>query len=219
MKKYFTIVTVSVMLIVLLGGCSAKGQNTDTLLYTKGLKLVHRMDMMAENEEYIKLLSASTQLEEVIREIGEDNYSEPNAVYKITIPKGVAASVFVHDEITEIPEELKIEIEKRFIATISSRINALKGSLVLAASSVVTSSDSFIHEGLINNTLYIYLYEGKYSAMVSFFPGNENIVGASGGFVINDSLNQISSDSEMSEWLKENVSLVDCEIEKVELAK
>ena len=55
--------------------------------------------------------------------------------------------------------------------------------------------------------------------MVSFFPGDENIIGASACFVINDSLNQISSDSEMSEWLTKYVSLSDCEIEKVELAK
>ncbi len=219
MKKYFTIVTVSVVLMVLLGGCSEKVENADALLFTKGLELVNRMDMMAENDEYINLISASTQLGDIVREIGEGNYSEPNAVYKITIPKGVAASVFVKDEITEMPEELKTEIEKRFITAISSQINALNGSSVLAASSFVTSSDSFIHEGLINNTLYIYLYEGEYSAIVSFFPRNENIVEAYAGFIKNDFLNQISSYSEMSEWLKEYVPFDDYEIEKVKLAK
>lgn len=219
MKKYFTIITLAVMMFILLCGCSAKGENTDDLLYKKGLELVHRMDMMAESEEYIKLVSASTELREIISGIGEDNYSQPNGVYKITIPKEVLESVFVGSEITEIPVELKTEIEKRFITAIPSRINALNGSMVLAATSIVTSGDSFINEELTNNTLYIYLFDGKYSAMVSFFPGNENIVGASACFVINDFLNQVSSDSEMSEWLTKYLSLADCEIEKVEIAK
>ncbi|WP_202708895.1 hypothetical protein [Sporosalibacterium faouarense] len=214
MKKYFIIVTL--MLTVLLGGCTANNENVDALLYTKGLDLVHRMDIMAENDKYIDLMFALTQVGENIREIGKGNYSKPNEVYKITIPKGLEIYDFVGSDMTGIPEEIKTEVEKRFIATISSRVNALNGSLVLAASSAITSSDSFISEGLDNNTLYIYLYEGKYSAIVSFYPGNENIVGASANFVLSDSLNQVSSDSEMLEWLKKYASLVDCEVEKVE---
>ena len=219
MKKYFTIIAVSVMMLVLLCSCSVKSENTSTLLYIKGLELIQRMDIMAESEEYINLVSASMELGETVRKIGEGNYSEPKAVYKITIPKEAAASLYMGDKITEVPEELKREIERRFIVSIPTRINALNGSKFVAATSVVTLGDSFINDDLKNNTLYIYLYEGEYSAMVSFFPGNENIVGTSAGFVINDSLNQITSDSEMSEWIAEYASLVDCEIEKVELAK
>ncbi len=230
MKKYFTIIVVSVMLFILLCGCSTKSENTDTVLstkgentdivlYTKGLELIHRMDMMAENENYINLMSASAELKEIINGIGNNNYSEPNAVYKITLPEGATASVFEDGEITEMPEEIKTEIEKRLLTVIPSQVNALNGSTVLAATSIITFGDSFINEDLNNNTIYIYLYEGEYSAMVSFFPGNENIVGASAYFVINDSLNQISSDSEMSEWIKKCLPLTDYETEKVELAK
>ncbi len=212
MKKYFTIVTVTVMLIVS-GACFAKGKDPDALLYTKGLELIHRMDLIAESKEYTNLFSNSIELKAIVEKIGKVDYSDPKAVYKVTIPKGVATSVFVRDDITKIPEELKVEIEKRLVATISPQINALRGSMVLAAASIVASSDGFIHKKLSDNTLYIYIYEGEYSAIVSFIPGNENIVWAHASFVINDSLNQVSSASQMSEWLKENVSLVDCEIE------
>lgn len=219
MKKYLTIIAISVMLLVLLCSCSVKSKNTDTFLYTRGIELIQRMDIMAESEEYINLVSASTELGETVNKIGEGNYSEPKAVYKVTIPKEAAASLYMGDKITKVPEELKKEIERRCIAAIPARINAFKGSKFVAATSIVTLGDSFINDDLKNNTLYIYLYEGEYSAMVSFFPGNENIVGASAGFVINDSFNQITSDSEMSEWIAEYVLLVDCEIEKVKLAK
>lgn len=219
MKKYFTIIAISVMLLILLCSCSVESENTGTLLYTKGLELIQRMDIMAESEEYINLVSASPELEETISRIGEGNYSEPKAVYKITIPKDAAASLYMGEKITNVPKELMKEIERRCIAAIPTKINALNGSKFVAATSVVTLGDSFIKDDLKNNTLYIYLYEGEYSAMVSFFPENENIVGASASFVINDFLNQITSDSEMYEWIAEYVSFVDCEIEKVKLAK
>lgn len=55
--------------------------------------------------------------------------------------------------------------------------------------------------------------------MVSFFPGDENIVSTFASFVINDSLNQIASDSEMSEWVSQYMNLMDCEIERVKITK
>lgn len=219
MKKYFAIITVPVMLLFLLSSCSVKSENIDALLYTKGLELIQRMDIMAESEEYINLMSASTELGEVISRIGEENYSEPKTVYKIIIPEEAVTSRSFEGEITGVPEELKKEIERRFISAVPVQANASKGSIFVAATSIITTGDSFINDGLKNNTLYIYLYEGEYSAMVSFFPGKENIVGASAGFVINDSLNQITSEAEMSEWIAEHVFLGDCEVEEVELGK
>lgn len=218
MKKHLISVTIFVLMIVVLAGCSAKDGNVDALLYTKGHELVKRMDKMAENQDYIKLISSSMELEEIIREIGKKDYSQPRGVYKVIIPKGLGPN-FAYGDISGMPEDLQKEIEKRFVVTTPSRVNALKGATVLAASSVITSSDNFIQQGLTNNTLYIYLYEGEVSALVSFLPGSENIVGASASFVINDSLNKVSSDSEMSQWLKEHSYILDFEVEQVEIVK
>ena len=177
------------------------------------------MDIMAESEEYISLVSVSLELEEIIRIIGEGDYSTPKVVYKITIPKGAAAFLYMGDNITKVPELLKEEIERRNIAAIPTKINTFNGVQSVAATSLITLGDSFINGDLKNNTLYIYLYEGEYSVIVSYFPGSESIVNATAVFVINDTLKQISSDSEMSEWIAEHISLVDCEIEKIELVK
>ncbi|WDV46278.1 hypothetical protein PV797_00955 [Clostridiaceae bacterium M8S5] len=102
------------------------------------------------------------------------------------------------------------------LAAIPSNINASSGHLYFISSSMLNSFDGFIHEGLIDNTLYIYIYEGDYSVIVSFASGNENIVWSSANFIKTGSLNQISSDLEMLEWLKKYAFITDCKVEKIE---
>lgn len=214
-KKYFAILAISLVLFILLCSCSAKSKNTDILLYSKGLELIQKMDIMAESKEYVTIMSASPELEETIKIIGEGNYSEPKAVYKITIPKGTEASLYMGDNVAKVPKVLEEEIERRSIASIPSRINAFSGVKSVAATSLVTLGDSFINDVLKDNVIYVYLYEGEYSAIVSFLPGSENIVNATAAFVINDTLKQITSDSEMFEWVAEYISIPDCEVEEV----
>lgn len=205
--------------IILLSGCSIKDKNTDALLYGKGLELVERMDKKAESEEYLNLMSVSPELVETIKRIGEDKYFDPKMVYKITISEKATEALYKGFKIAELPEELRKEVNKRLITGIPNQINGFKGTVVVASSSVTQTGDSFISDGLKNNTIYIYIYEGEYSAMVSFFPGDENIVSTFASFVINDSLNQIASDSEMSEWVSQYMNLIDCEIVRVKITK
>lgn len=219
MRKSFIIIAMITMFIILLSGCSIKDENTDTLLYVKGLELVEKMDKMVKSEEYLNLMSVSPELVETIKRIGEDKYFEPKMVYKITISEKATEALYKGFKIAELPEELRKEVNRRLITGIPYQINAFKGSVFVAASSVAATGDSFISDGLKNNTIYIYIYEGEYSAMVSFFPGDENIVSTFASFVINDSLNQITSDSEMSEWVSQYMNLMDCEIERVKITK
>lgn len=51
MKKHFPTIIVCVMLFILFCSCSVKSENTETILYRKGLELIQRMDMMGESEE------------------------------------------------------------------------------------------------------------------------------------------------------------------------
>ncbi len=75
MKKYFTIVTVTVMLIVS-GACFAKGKDPDVLLYTKGLELIQRMDLIAESKEYTNLFSNSIELKAIVEKKGNTSKTQ-----------------------------------------------------------------------------------------------------------------------------------------------
>ena len=106
------------------------------------------------------------------------------------VTRGLDGCLFLLQE-----SNFKKELEKRSINSISTRINALQGSTSILATSFLVLEDSFNIDNLENNTLIVYLYEGKYLAMVTFVPGTENIVGASASFVISDSLSQINSET------------------------
>ncbi|WDV46277.1 hypothetical protein PV797_00950 [Clostridiaceae bacterium M8S5] len=93
MKKSLAIVVVTLMLSVLVGGCSTKLEETNALLYKKGLKLIEKMDRKAENEEYIKLMDDSAELQVTISKIGEGNYNSPKGIYKVSFPKGLTSSI------------------------------------------------------------------------------------------------------------------------------
>ena len=175
--------------------------------------------MMAESDEYVSLVNPTMEISDIIKDIGDNNYSKPKSVYKVTVPKEAVSFIFMDEErFNKLPEEMKKELEKRSIKSIPTRINAQQGSTSFAATSLFTLEDSFIDD-IENNTLFVYLFEDEYLAMVTFIPGNENIVGASASFVISDSLSQINSDSELATWVAEKLYLKDCEVEEIKIAK
>ena len=220
MRKIFAYIMMLAMMLALLSGCTqapagSAATDTDTTLYQKGLSLIAKMDMMAESEEYISMLSASAEMDAVVSEIGARDYSAPTAVYKLNISKTEMMTAFLNEAGAELPEELMPEVEKRFFASLPSQINGLAGASVLAAASIVTAGDCFDCADLADNTLLLYLFEDGGAAVVSFIPGSDNAVSATGTFIINDELSAGVDDEELNAWLQEALLYYTCQAEKI----
>ena len=197
-------------------GCTVNSVS-DGDFYQKGLNLVGKMDDMAECDDYITLLSSSQDMNSIIKEIGGNDYSKPKAVYKVTVTTEEIDSIFLGEagEDVDLPSEILSEARKRLVLSFPSRINAMEGAYAVASTSILTTSESFISNAGEDCSLYFYIYDGGYSACVTFVPGENNITSATGYFIINDDLSNVASQDEFSQWLFDITRLIDIEVEDV----
>lgn len=216
MKKHLLKILLPCISLVLATGCTVNSVSEGDY-YQKGLNIVENMDEMAECDGFIALLSASPDMNSIIKEIGKNDYSNPKAVYKVTITPEEIDSIFLGaiGEDTNLPDDILSEARNRMVLSFPSRINAMEGSYVLASTSILTKSESFISNSTKEYSLYFYIYDGGYSACVIFVPGENNIVSSTGYFIVNDSLSNTSSLDEFSKWLFDITRIIDIEVEDV----
>ena len=74
MKKK-NLVIFSVILILSLTACGSKKEQSS--LYEQGLEVVSLMEEMANSESYIQLFTGNTEINEIIQNIAEGDYSQP----------------------------------------------------------------------------------------------------------------------------------------------
>ena len=73
---------IAIVLTVL--GLAACGSNKEAVsLYEQGLEVVSLMEEMANCESYIQLFTGNTEINEIIQNIAEGDYSQPDAVYEV----------------------------------------------------------------------------------------------------------------------------------------
>ena len=216
MKKHLLKILLPCISLVLATGCTVNSVSEGDY-YQKGLNIVENMDEMAECDDFIALLSASPDMNSIIKEIGKNDYSNPKAVYKVTITPEEIDNIFLGaiGEDTNLSDEILSEARNRMVLSFPSRINAMEGSYVLASTSILTKSESFISNSTKEYSLYFYIYDGGYSACVIFVPGENNIVSSTGYFIVNDSLSNTSSLDEFSKWLFDITRIIDIEVEDV----
>ncbi len=195
-------------------GCTVNSVSNGDF-YQKGLSLVGKMDDMAECDDYIALLSSSPDMNSIIKEIGENDYSKPKAVYKLTVTPEEIDRIFLGTEDVNLPDEILSEARKRLVLSFPSRINAMEGTYALASASILTTSESFISTSDEEYSLYFYIYDGGYSACVTFISEDSNIVSATGNFIKNEDLSNIASQDEFSQWLFDITRHLDFEVEDV----
>lgn len=197
MKK--RILAALLLSVILLAGCSGKGQAD---LQSRGLELLQKLDRMAQSSEYVGFCSGSEEIAREIEQIGAADYSQPQAVYEVILPEKILGM-----PVQGLSEELQEDLLNRMFASLPSQLNAAQGVNVLAASSVLTVSDHFIDKTLKERALYFYLYGGEWSGAVYFLPGEENILSAGANFVKNEELAAVSSEEELADWLQQSLGL------------
>ncbi len=211
MKKMM-ITTAIVIASLLTTSCSSKNSVS---LYQKGLELTNKMDTLAESEDYITLISMSTEMKELIKEIGDSDYSNPKTVYEIDGIDTAFMELLTQQTEVTLNKEIENIAKIRFSTAIASQINAQKGSMYLATSSCITLSDNFILKGLEQQKTYLFIYEDGYNSIVTFIPYAENIVGATANIVINESLSQVESTEEVIDFFENVMWLTNLSVTKI----
>lgn len=214
MKKRNRAVMLAVCLVagsVSLAGCSAKQVN----LKTKGLEMIGLMDEKASNEVYASLFSESEELNKIIEQIAEGDYTNPQKVYEIKLD---VQEYFQNAEIdiSGMSENLQEELANKVSTGIGSRINSLEGSAQIAASSILMESNAFQGDDLKSPVIYLYQFgEAGNAAMVTFVPAEEGVISASALFLAGDEINSLSSVEEVENWLLLHYGMENAEVKEV----
>lgn len=190
-------------MIVILSTIAYSIMNKDsTSLKQKGLDIVAVMDFLAENKEYAKIFVNLEEINNIVAEIGKEDYSKPRVVFAI---KGLAEAM-----LNQLPgdlilgQKLKDILGNRFSASLGGQINGAQGSTYLAAASILSYGESFIFSGITEATTYLYLYDGDYSMLVNFSSSSEeDVVSAFGTIILGDAFADAIGTQDVTSILKE----------------
>lgn len=188
--------------------CSTKTADYKTKsLYDKGLELVQQVDMLAENEEYSSLMTASPQINDTVKSIGTQDYSSPNEVYEITGFDTAYLKIIKEQTGTDLSDEIEDIVKDRFSMTLMSQINSLNGAEFLATSSILSVGDTFLYSGLTQQKTYLYLYDGDYAGMVCFIPSEEDIVSATANVIVKQQFADAATEEDIASVVEEIVGI------------
>ena len=193
---------------LILSGC---GRETDPTpqLYSNGLEMVQTLDAMAESSEYVQLFSTNEEIAGEIANMGQPDYSSPQAVYRVDNIQFSTGEA--------IPEELAGELDAKMLMAIPSQINSQLGVSTLAATSVITATSAFQCEELTESCMLVFAYNNNYTPVVTFVPGDEGAVLANGSLVATGALLDVSSPEAVREMLMTNGGIADCTVQEITL--
>lgn len=168
-------------LLVLLAACGGPAEVKSP--YEQGLELVSLLEEMANNEEYITSLAADTNIYSILRQAGQGDFLQPKAVYRITVSAAAVLNLAEMD-LSGMSASLQENLQSRANTAIFNQINALGGMETLAAAAVCTAQKVFVSRELEEEEIYLYTYEDAVPVAVSFVPGEDDAVSATGMFVL-----------------------------------
>lgn len=197
MKKLVALVLVCIMVVLSLSACNPTGSNpTESTpveggaetksLYVQGLDVVRRMHEITKNEEYLNILTGDNEINTIIKGISTGDYSTPKAVFAISISDADLVAMAELDRVENASDELKTLMLNRVFTALITQINSISGVKELAASSVCTAGKAFVNENATGRVIYLYTYENARPVAVTFVAGEDNIVSASGVFIMYD---------------------------------
>lgn len=188
----------------MLSACSAGDvSRKEKSLYEHGLDLIAVMDEMTENHTYTKTFSVSGEIEEIINEIAEGDYRNPDDVFEITISDEnldrMVSSLNGGGGMDEMSEELKENLRQKMFASVMTQLNGRSGAKNLAAASICTAGKSFVSKTASNDIIYFYVYDDAQPVAVTFIHGEDGAVNATATFVLYEDLKDaIMIDLEMA---------------------
>ena len=187
MKKWVSFALTMVMAVSLTAcGSSQTKEEQVSSLYEQGLDMVSKMAEMTQSEEYISLYTDSPQVAEVVQEIGEGDFSEPEAVYSIAIPEESLAALLELGELEDVPTELSDVVMDKLLDSWITYMNGMSGTVQIVASSVCSMEKTFVNKAVTENEIYIYTYEDATPIGITFIVGENGAISAKGFFIMNE---------------------------------
>ncbi len=207
--------------MLLLCGCTAcnrkntMSKDKEEFLLTESIYLTKGMDELADSEEYRSLMASTDNINQVITQIGSQNYQSPLVVYLLEFPddilKQMSATLGIEsDVLSGVSDNVLEKINYRLNAsTFTAILNSSGGSENLVASSMLTWGKSYQQpKDWSKNTVVLLLYDGNYSSMVSFMQSGEGVISASANFVKNnDILEKLKSSKDASSDLEKLIGI------------
>ncbi len=201
-KKRFRLLLVFIMMLSFVA-CGGKAMEKDEreeksqkTLYEHGLEIIELMVEATRNETYMEIYTASEEMAEIIIEIGEGDFEEPDKVLALTGDTEVFAELLGVDEVEGLSRDLEKNLNNRMFGAIITQLNSRAGSMYLAATSICTMGKTFVNEDVEENVIYFYIYEDATPIAVTFIPGEDGAVGASGCFIMGEDISTELEDME-----------------------
>ncbi len=181
-----------VISIFCLVGCDTKQvyEREYKPVYEAGLEITYLLDEMASSEEYVSLYTGVTDVADIIKEIGEGDYTKPKAVYEIAISNEMMDRFSETALLTDLSDELETYVKDRLRSSFVSQINATAGVNSLAASSICTAGKTFINP-IAEGTILVYTYENGYPIAVTITAAPDGSASATGTFIVADGFDDI----------------------------
>lgn len=175
------------------------------------------MEEMASSDTYLKLYSASSDIQDIVRTVREGDFTEAKAIYKVAISdETLLALVEItgSEESEGLSDTLKDYVQSRTNGTIINQINALGGATTLAAASICTGQKTFLSDELTESVIYLYTYESAVPVAISFVVGEDGAVLATGNFILYEGLN-VNTEQDIKDFFDELSVEVEVEVETV----
>lgn len=192
-------------LIFVFSACGTKKSLAD-----HGMDVVKLIEEGIKAEGYVEVHTVSKEITQVVEEVAKGDFSEPEAVYSITIDVEELMDMCDVDDLEDLSEELYKVLKNKMYASISVRLNAQGGTACVAATSVCQMEKTFVYHEKIENQIYLYTFEEANPIMVVFTAGEDGTVSATGCVVMWDEF-QCGSSEEVEDSLRD----YDATVEKV----
>jgi len=184
-------------------------------IYNHGLELVEELGKISQSEKFISCFFNS----------GKDFWYERKDLLKpSTIVKCYELNLNDNDFIKMLsmiePSELDSDVVELLEKKISgafflTMLNARMSSMLVALSSVLTTSKLFDSSELKKSTNYIYVFENSYSIFVSFTKGEDKAVLATANYILLDDF--INADFEKIKTEISNFDVIGTELKEIKL--
>ncbi len=197
-------------LVMTLGGCAGKepaGEASQPepeaapakTLYQQGEELAAWLVEMAGNRDYLSLYTGDEEVLGVLaRAVEGKDYTSPKAVYSVTVPGDAAGKLLGlmgMEGADGLPDRLQQRVREKMIQALPTQVNAMAGTETLAAASICTASKTFVNDQVTEGVIYLYAYENGAPVAVTFLPGEDGAVAATGTFLLGDSFSLESLES------------------------
>ncbi len=203
-KAVAAFISVLMAALMCLSGCSGTDSNDTEAksLYEQGLDVIQLMREMIDAEGYTSVYTASHEISDVIQAVRSGSHNAPKAVYAITVSDDDLALMGELAMIGDVSDELHEYLVQRTLLALVTQLNGMSGAATLAASSIIAASKTFVDETVSTSVIYIYTYDNAVPAAVTFVPGENGAVSASGTFILYDNFT-CGSASEIKEFFSE----------------